>query len=76
MQFDEIVAARRSVKNYDPAHEITDEELKALFEKVILSPSSFNLQHWRFVVVRDPARKSDIRKAAWDQEQVEAASAV
>lgn len=76
MQFNEIVTARRSVKNYDPGHEITDDELKTIFHRVILSPSSFNLQHWRFVVVRDPARKADIRKAAWDQEQVEAASAV
>lgn len=76
MQFDETVTARRSVKSYDRGHKITDDELKAIFEKVILSPSSFNLQHWRFVVVRDPARKAEIRQAAWNQEQIETASAV
>jgi nitroreductase len=75
MEFAEIVTGRRSVKNYDPSHAIHDDELKAIFERVILSPSSFNIQHWRFVVVRDPERKARLREAAWDQEQVEAASA-
>jgi nitroreductase len=76
MQFDEIVADRRSVSKYDPEFEIGDEQLKALFEKVALTPSSFNLQHWRFVVVRDAARKAELRKASFGQEQVETASAV
>jgi len=75
MQFAEIVANRRSIKKYDPNHAITDAELKALFERVILSPSSFNLQHARFVVIRDKAVKAKLRKAAHDQEQVETASA-
>lgn len=76
MQFSDVLAGRRSVKKYDPSHSIGDEELKTLFEKVSLSPSSFNLQHWRFVVVRDKELKSRLRKAAYDQEQVETASAV
>jgi nitroreductase len=75
MDFSKIVTERRSVKTYDPQHPITDDELKAIFDKVVLSPSSFNIQHWRFVVVRDPGRKAELRKAAFDQEQVEAASA-
>ena len=75
MQFAEIVAKRRSIKRYDPKHVITDAELKTLFERVILSPSSFNLQHWRFVVIRDKAVKVKLRKAAYDQEQVESGSA-
>ncbi len=76
MQFSEIVAGRRSIKKYDPRHVITDAELKAIFERVILSPSSFNLQHGRFIVIRDKAVKAQLRKAAHDQEQVETASAV
>ena len=76
MEFDDILAGRRSVKKFDPNHNLTDAELKTLFGKVSLSPSSFNLQHWRFVVVRDVELKSKLRKAAWDQEQLETASAV
>ena len=75
MEFKEIIAGRRSVKKYDPDHAMTNAELKTLFEDVSLSPSSFNLQHTRFVVVRDPDLKSKLRKASFDQEQVEAASA-
>ena len=75
MEFARIVTARRAVKKYDPQHVITDEELEALFEKVALTPSSFNLQHARFVVVREPARKVELRQAAFGQEQVETASA-
>ena len=76
MDFSQIVAQRRAVKFYDPEHEITDAELRNLFSKVTLTPSSFNLQHWRFVVVRDPKRKAKLREAALGQEQVETASAV
>jgi nitroreductase len=76
VNFEEIVSWRRSVKHYDPNHQVSDAELKRIFDRVILAPSSYNLQHWRFVVVRDAERKSRIRQAAFGQEQVEKASAV
>ena len=38
------------------------------------SPTAFNLQHWRFVVVSDPDLRAEIRAAAWDQAQVTDAS--
>ena len=37
---------------------------------MILSPTAFNIQNWRFVVVSDPAQRARIREAAWDQAQV------
>lgn len=76
MRFTDVVAGRRSVKLFDSGHEISDEVLRELFGQVILSPSSFNLQHWRFVVVRDQAVKAALRKVAFNQEQIETASAV
>jgi nitroreductase len=75
MEFRDIVTDRRSVKAYDTDHEITDETLRAIFAQVVLSPSSFNMQHWHFVVVREPARKAALRKCAMGQAQVEEASA-
>ena len=75
MEFEQLVAQRRSVKRFDPGHSISDAELKSLFEQVVLTPSSFNLQHWRFVVVRGAENKAKLRQAAMDQEQVEQASA-
>ncbi len=76
MEFRDIAQQRRSVKSFNPNRAITDDELRDLFSLVKLTPSSFNLQHWRFVVVRDAKMKAALRKASWDQEQVEKASAV
>ena len=42
----------------------------------LLSPTSFNIQNWRFVVVDDPETKQKLRAAAWDQAQVTDASIV
>ncbi len=75
MQFLDTLTARRSVSKFDPGYEMTDEEFQTLFQQVALSPSSFNLQHWRFVIVRDPKRKAALREAAFSQEQLVTASA-
>jgi len=76
MEYGELVRARHSVKTYAPGVNISDETLRTIFEDVVLSPSSFNLQHWRFVVVRDQAMKLRLKDAANGQNQVADASAV
>ncbi len=68
------IAARRSVKRYDSAHRLTKDEERTLFEAAILSPTSFNIQHWRFVTVKDPDLRQRIRDASWNQAQVTDAS--
>lgn len=70
MEFSQITHQRRSVKSYHPNTTISDDELAALFEQVSLTPSAFNLQHWRFVVVRDGSLKAAMQEAAWGQRQV------
>lgn len=67
---------RRAVKVYDPAHRLTEDEIHQLLSAAMLSPTSFNIQHWRFLVVTDPAVRRDLRAAAWDQAQVTDASCV
>ncbi len=68
------IRARRSVKHYDPAHKMTDEEVRHLFEFVALTPSSFNMQNWHFVVVRNQETKEKLCAASWNQAQVKDAS--
>lgn len=68
------IRERRSVKHYDPNHEMTEAEINGLLELALLSPTSFNMQNWRFVVVTDPAKKHAICEAAWNQAQVKEAS--
>ena len=70
----DAIKERRSVKHYDPDHELSDAEIEQLFSLAILSPTSFNMQNWRFVLVKDPAIRTEIKSAAWDQTQVTDAS--
>ncbi len=68
------VETRRSIKVFDPMHRMSEQEMKWLFERAILSPTAFNIQHWRFVRVKEPALRKRIRALAWDQAQVTDAS--
>jgi nitroreductase len=70
----DAIKHRRSVKHYDPDHRMSADEVKALLEAAVLSPTSFNIQHWRFVVVEDPQQRAKIRGAGFDQAQITDAS--
>lgn len=75
MDFASLAEARHSVRKYTPGVPLDDDTLRRIFAQVRLTPSSFNLQHWRFVVVRDAARKQALRALAFGQQQVEDCSA-
>jgi nitroreductase len=70
----EAIRARRAVKHYDPNHELTEEQITQLLEAAMQAPTSFNIQHWRFVVVRDPELRRQIRANGNDQAQMTDAS--
>ena len=70
----EAIEQRRSVKHYDPEHRMEPAEIDRLLELTLLSPTSFNIQNWRFVVVTDQQQKDLLREASWNQAQVSEAS--
>ena len=70
----EAIYGRRAVKHYDPGHEMPEADLKKLLEATMQSPTSFNIQHWRFVVIRDPELRKQIRAVGFDQAQMTDAS--
>lgn len=74
----EAIEQRRSVKYYDKNHIMSEEEIHKLLSLALLSPTSFNVQHWRFVVIdrRDPDLRKSMRDAAFGQAQAEDASIV
>ena len=74
MNVAEAIASRRSVKVYDPDQRMSEAEIEKLMGLALLSPTAFNIQNWRFVLVNDPALRKEIRQAAWDQAQVTDAS--
>ena len=71
----EAAIARRSVRSYTD-QPVTDEEVRDLLELTGRAPSAFNLQPWRFIVVRDQQVKDDLRAAAFGQKQVSDAPVV
>jgi nitroreductase len=72
----EAIRNRRAVRHFDPEHVMPDEDLTKLLEAAVLSPTSFNIQHWRFVVVRDKDLRRQIREAGNDQAHITESSAL
>ena len=70
----QAIVSRRSIKHYDTAHKLTEQEIAKLMSLAMLSPTAFNVQHWRFVLVTDPVLRQQIRAVSWNQAQVEEAS--
>jgi nitroreductase len=70
----EALKQRRSIKDFNPNHRMSDEEFARLMEHALQSPTAFNIQHWRYVRVVDPAIRTAIRAAAWNQAQMTDAS--
>jgi nitroreductase len=74
MNIEEAIIQRRAVKHFDPSHKFTEDESKKLIELAMLSPTAFNIQHWRLVNVTDDSLRQEIRKVSWDQAQLTDAS--
>jgi nitroreductase len=74
MKITEAIESRRSLKHYDPNHRMPEADIARLIQLAKLATSSFNMQNYRFVLVRDPELRKQIRAAAWDQAQVTDAS--
>ena len=66
--FLETVRLRRTVREFS-SEDVPDEVLSLAIEAASLAPSGANMQPWKFVVVRDPAVKREIRIAAEKEEQ-------
>jgi nitroreductase len=76
MDIIEALKGRRSINFFDPSYDISDETIEELLSVANLSPSSFNLQPWRVIEVRDKEKKKALRKCAFDQPKAEEASVI
>jgi len=70
MNIKQAIVERRSVKHFDANHSMTEAEITELMQHAILSPTAFNIQHWRFVNVQDKDKRQQIQDASWGQVQV------
>ena len=65
---------RYATKKFDAAKKIHSSIWSALEEALVLSPSSYGLQPYRFVVIAYPELRKKLRAVSWDQPQVTDAS--
>lgn len=72
----EAITNRRSIKSFDINHKMTKNEITKLLEFAILSPTSYNIQNWRFVVVTEQDLKNRLSELSYGQKQVSESSLV
>lgn len=66
----DVIEKRRAVKHFDETHQFTEKEIEKLLSLAILSPTSFNIQNWRFLVVKNSELRKKIKEVSWNQAQV------
>lgn len=70
------VKERRAVKHYDATHQLSKQDITELLDIANCAPSSWNLQHWKFLAITDPKDKERLLPIAYGQQQVVDASVV
>jgi nitroreductase len=65
-----LIRERVSTERFDPERDLSEEQIRELIDDATCAPSSFNIQHWRFVVVRRPADKERLKAVAYGQSVV------
>ena len=65
---------RYATKVFDPAKKIPPDVWQTLEQALVLSPSSYGLQPYRFLVIQDPAKRAALLPHSWGQRQVVDAS--
>ena len=62
---------RYATKKMDPTKKISEENWQVLKDALRLSPSSYGIQPWKFIVVQNPELRTQLRAVSWNQTQVE-----
>lgn len=70
----EALQWRYATKQFDPSRRISESDWRVLEQAMVLAPSSFGLQPWRFVVVEDEAVRRQLPPMSWGQNQTVDAS--
>ncbi|MFB7160068.1 nitroreductase family protein [Lysinibacillus sp. NPDC056232] len=72
----QIMHERKSVRKYNANATISRETIMQLLQNATSSPSSSNMQPWRFIVIDDKEIQKNINIFSFNQEQIETASAI
>lgn len=66
----QAIKHRISANSFDASKPLSETEIKELIAYAIEAPSSFNIQHWRFIAVTDAAAKDKLKGLAYNQQKV------
>lgn len=61
---------RHACKIFDPDRKIEKDDLETILQCGRLSPSSFGMEPWKFLVIQDTAVREKLRTACWNQPQI------
>jgi nitroreductase len=61
---------RYATKQFDPSKSIAPEIWTALEDALVLTPSSYGLQPWKFLIITSPELKEQLKPFSWNQSQV------
>lgn len=70
MNTTEVIRRRISTNRFDTQRSLAEEEIRELVEYATQAPSSYNIQHWRFVAVTRQDDKERLKAVAYGQQKV------
>jgi len=70
MNFKDILEKRRAINFFDPEKDVPEDLLGEMVTMAARAPSSFNLQPWNLVVLRNQEEKERLKALAWEQPKV------
>lgn len=73
-EFLKAMAFRHACKRFDTQKQIPSEEFESMLEVIRTSPSSFGMEPWRVIVVRNSNLRKALKSACWNQNQIIEAS--
>ncbi|GAB2481008.1 nitroreductase family protein [Comamonas humi] len=71
-----LIEQRVSANRFDPLHTLADAEIETLVRLATRAPTAYNLQNWRFIAVRTPEAKAQLRALAYGQAKVADAAVI
>lgn len=66
----DVLKSRISANKFDTARKLGDDEIRELVAIATHAPSSYNIQHWRFVALTRQEDKERLKAVAYGQQKV------
>lgn len=70
MKYNEVVQKRRAINFFNPDKNVENDLLYKVIKTAAQVPSSFNLQPWNLMILREKGEKEKLKALAWDQPKV------